>query len=187
MAAKPEYLQSEQCCLFVVDPQERLLASIHEADRVVKNIDRMVELAKVLAIPIIASTQYKKGIGPLVEPLATKLAEVPCPDKFEFGALNNADVRAAVEALPPTVDTLVICGVESHVCIYQTVIGALQKGYKVWVVADGVSSRTKENDRYGRRRMASLGAILAPAEMIIYELLQKAGTPAFKAMLPHVK
>jgi nicotinamidase-related amidase len=180
-------LQANRSCLYVVDPQERLMAHIHEADRVSRNITLMIHLARVCAMPIVANTQYKKGIGPMVEPVAELLEGIPCPDKVEFNGLANAEVRALIDNLPKEVDTMFLCGVESHICIYQTCKGALEAGYRVWVVRDGISSRTPENDRYGQERMRELGAVLAPAEMIIYEILQKAGTPEFKAMLPHLK
>jgi nicotinamidase-related amidase len=187
MNAQPHFLKPEQCCLYVVDPQEKLMAHIHEADRVVRTISLMINLAKVLDLPIIANTQYKKGIGPIVPELKTQLEGVPCPDKLTFNGMANDEVLELIRNLPDTIDTMFICGVESHICIYQTVIGLLQKGYNVTVVTDAVSSRNPVNDRMGQERMAELGAILKPAEMIIYELLQKAGTDAFKAMLPHLK
>lgn len=163
------------------------MAHIHGADLVVKNIRLMIHLAGVLHFPVVANTQYKKGIGPLVPELAELLTGVPCPDKTEFNGLANAGVRQMLADLPSAVDTLLLCGVESHICIYQTAVGALQAGYKIRVVADAVSSRTPDNDRLGQQRMQELGAVLAPAEMIIYELLQQAGTPEFKAMLPYLK
>ena len=187
MKREPSFLRPEQCCLYVVDPQERLMAHIHGKEQVVKNISLMIHLAEVLHIPVIANTQYKKGIGPLVPELAELLADVPCPDKTTFNGLANPEVRQLFDDLPPSVDTLLLCGVESHICIYQTAIGALQAGYNVRVVADGISSRTPDNDRFAKQRLRELGAVVAPAEMIIYELLQKAGTPAFKAMLPYLK
>jgi len=187
MKREPNFLFPEQCCLYVVDPQERLMAHIHGADQVVKNISLMIHLAGVLHIPVIANTQYKKGIGPVVPELVALLEGVPCPDKTEFNGLANPEVRQLFDGLPPSVDTLLLCGVESHICIYQTTMGALQAGYRVRVVADGISSRTPENDRYGKQRLRELGAVLAPAEMIIYELLEKAGTAEFKAMLPYLK
>jgi nicotinamidase-related amidase len=187
MAQEPFFLQSQQCCLYIVDPQERLMAHIHDADRVVKNISLMIHLAQVLKMEIIANTQYVKGIGPVVPELAPLLAGVPCPDKIEFNGLANPDVREMLDRLPPSVDTLLLCGVETHICIYQTALGALRAGYNVRVVADGVSSRTPENHGYGKQRLREIGATLAPAEMIIYELLHKAGTPEFKAMLPYLK
>ena len=187
MKREPSFLLPEQCCLYIVDPQERLMAHIHGADLVLKNISLMIHLAEVMHIPVIANTQYKKGIGPLVPELAELLANVPCPDKTEFNGLANPEVRQMLDDLPPSVDTLLLCGVESHICIYQTAMGALQAGYNVRLVVDGISSRTLANDRYGKQRMRELGAVPAPAEMIIYELLQKAGTPEFKAMLPYLK
>lgn len=184
---KPEFLNAKQCCLYVVDPQEKLMAHIHEADRVTRNIGLMVHLAKVMEIPILANTQYKKGIGPIVPELSELLEGVPCPDKVCFNGIADAEVKQELLKLPDTIDTLLICGVETHICIYQTVIGALQAGYNVWVVADAVSSRTQVNDRLGQERIRQIGAVLAPAEMIIYEFLQRAGTDKFKAMLPYLK
>jgi len=181
------FLQPAQCCLYVVDPQERLMAHIHEAGRVSRNIALMVHLAKTLSMPVIANTQYRKGIGPIVAELAALLAPYPCPDKLEFNALASPAVREELDRLPPEVDTLLLCGVETHICIYQTAVGALDAGYKVQVVADAVSSRTPENDRYGQARLRDMGAVLAPAEMIVYELLGRAGTAPFKAMLPYLK
>lgn len=180
-------LQSNQCCLYVIDPQERLMAHIHEGRRVIANIELMIRLADTLDFPVIANTQYKRGIGPIVEELVPLLADWPCIDKTEFNGLENANVRCMLDKLPSTVDTLLLCGVESHICVYQTALGAMRAGYEVRVVADAVSSRTPENDAYGRERLREVGAVVVPAEMIIYELLQKAGTAAFKVMLPYLK
>ena len=184
---KPAFLRSDQCCLYVVDPQEKLMAHIHEAGRVTQNISLMIHLARTLEFPVFANTQYKKGIGPIVPELAGLLQGVPCPDKVCFNGLGNGDVQKELKNLPHSVDTLLLCGVETHICVYQTAIGALQAGYKVWVVADAVSSRSPVNDHLGQERLREIGAVLAPAEMIIYELLQRAGTDKFKATLPHLK
>ncbi len=163
------------------------MAHIHESRRVINNIDLMIRLADTLEFPIIANTQYKQGIGPIVEELVPLLADWPCIDKTEFNGLENAGVRCMLDKLPTTVDTLLLCGVESHICVYQTAMGAMRAGYKVRVIADAISSRTPENDAYAKERLRDIGVVVVPAEMIIYELLQKAGTPAFKAMLPYLK
>ena len=163
------------------------MAHIHQADRVTRNISLMVNLATTLKFSILANTQYKKGIGPIVSELAALLEDVPCPDKMTFCGLSDSGVQEELKRLPVAVDTLLVCGVETHICIYQTVVGALQAGYNVWVVADAVSSRLPVNDQLGQQRMRDLGAVLAPAELIIYELLQRAGTEQFKNMLPHLK
>ena len=187
MKKEQSFLGPGQCCLFVVDPQERLMVHIHGADRVITNITLMIRLAEVFSLPVLCCTQYKKGIGPIVPELAQLLTGAPCPDKLHFNALANPDVRQKLDNLPPEIDTLLLCGVETHICIYQTAMGALQAGYRVRGIVDAVSSRTPENDRFGRRRLGELGVVLAPAEMIIYELLQQAGTSEFKAMLPFLK
>jgi nicotinamidase-related amidase len=184
---KPAFLRREQCCLYVIDPQEKLMAHIHEAERVVRNTCLVIRLAQTLGMPILVNTQYKKGIGPLVPAIADLLAGLPCPDKVCFNGLADPGVQHEVQALPEAVDTLLLCGVETHICVYQTAVGALQTGFKVRVVADAISSRSPVNDSLGQLRLRELGAVLAPAEMIIYELLQRAGTEAFKAMLPYLK
>ena len=163
------------------------MAHIHEAGRVVKNISLMIHLARTFSLPVLANTQYKKGIGPIVPELADLLTDVPCPDKIEFNGLANAEVCRELNKLDPAVDTLILCGVETHICIYQTAMGAIAAGYKVWIVADGVSSRTPENNFFGQNRLGEIGAVLAPAEMLVYEFLQQAGTTEFKTMLPYLK
>jgi len=184
---KPAFLRANQCCLYVVDPQEKLMAHIHDADRVSRNIALMIHLARTMDFPLLANTQCKNGIGPIVSQLEELLDGVPCPDKICFNGLADVRVKQELKKLPDAVDTLLVCGVETHICIYQTAVGALQEGYSVWVVADAVSSRSPVNDRLGQQRLRDLGAVLAPAEMIIYELLQRAGTDKFKAMLPYLK
>ena len=162
------------------------MAHIHEAERVVANISRLIHCAKLLNMPILANTQYKKGLGPYVPELETMMAGIPRPDKTEFNALANPETRALIIRLPESVTTLILVGVETHICIYQTAMGAMEQGLVPWVVADAVSSRTKVNYEFGLSRLNAAGAVVGPAEMIIYELLGRAGTPEFKAMLPHV-
>ena len=181
------FLEAQRCCLYIIDPQERLMAHIHGADRVTANIRLMVHLARVFSLPILANTQYRRGIGPIVSEVAELLDGVPCPDKVEFNGLANPAVRKELDRLDPAVDTLLLCGVETHICVYQTGRAALDAGYRVQVVADAVSSRTPDNHAHGLRRLGECGAVVAPAEMIVYELLGRAGTDRFKAMLPHLK
>ena len=179
-------LRPVNCCLHIIDPQQSLMAHIHEADRVIANISRLIECARILKTPILANTQYKKGLGPYVPELDEMMAGIPRPDKTEFNALANMETLALINGLPNSVTTLILAGVETHICIYQTAMGALERGLTPWVVADGVSSRSKANHELGLARLTAAGAIVGPAEMIIYELLGRAGTPEFKAMLPYV-
>jgi len=180
-------LTPQRCCLVLVDPQERLMAAIYEADRVISNSVLLIHCAKTLAIPILATTQYKKGLGPFVPELDELLTDVPCTDKVEFNGLANVSVNTMFNSLPKSVDTLLLAGAEAHICIFQTAMGALQAGYHPWIVADAVSSRDKRNAELALNRMQALGMAVGPTEMAVYELLHKAGSPAFKAMLPHLK
>ena len=180
-------LTPQRSCLVLVDPQERLMAAIYEADRVISNSVLLIHCARTLAIPILATTQYKKGLGPFVPELDELLTDVPCTDKVEFNGLANVSVNTMFNSLPKSVDTLLLAGAEAHICIFQTAMGALQAGYRPWIVADAVSSRDKRNAELALSRMQALGMAVGPTEMAVYELLHKAGSPAFKAMLPHLK
>lgn len=179
-------LQPKQCCLHIIDPQQSLMNHVYEAERVVANISRLIHCARILNVPILANTQYKKGLGPYVPELEEMMGAIPRPDKVEFNALVNLETRALIKQLPESVCALILVGVETHICIYQTAMGAMEQGLIPWVVADAVSSRTRANHELGLARLAAAGAVVGPAEMIIYELLGRAGTPEFKAMLPHV-
>jgi nicotinamidase-related amidase len=182
-----DMLTPKRCCLMIVDPQEKLMAAIFEADRVVRNTKLLIHCARTLDMPILTTTQYRKGLGPYVPELEELLADVPCIDKVEFNAFANPDVSSAALNLPKSVDTVLLAGAEAHICIFQTAMGAMKAGYQPWIAADAVSSRDGRNAELALKRMQGLGMTVGPTEMAIYELLYKAGSPAFKAMLPHLK
>ncbi len=179
-------LQIENCYLHIIDPQERLMSQIYEADRVVNTIKKMVHCVQILGLRIIANTQYKKGLGLYVPELEALMNGVPRADKTEFNAVANAETKALISDLPTAINTAILVGVETHICIYQTALGLLDKGITPWIVVDGVSSRSEINSNLGLARLQTIGAVVGPAEMIIYELLGKAGTEEFKAVLPHI-
>jgi len=181
------YLNPSQCALLVIDAQERLMPVIDERDRVVKNSVLLIKTAKTLNIPIVPTTQYVDKIGKLLPEITEELGPLTPTDKMEFSCFNNDDVITVINSLDSDIDTLIVCGVETHICIYQTVVGALIHGFSVWVPADAVSSRTKENYQTGLDRIREIGGIIANTELVIYELLQRAGTPEFKQLLPFLK
>jgi nicotinamidase-related amidase len=180
------YLTPKQCALLVVDIQEVLMRVINQRDMVIKNADLLIKAANTLRIPIIATSQYAARIGKFPPELSAELADQPL-DKMEFGCFNNEKISAAINNLGPDVDTLIICGVETHICIYQTVVGGLMAGYKIMVPADAVSSRSVANHQSGLNRIREIGGQIVNTEMVIYELLQRAGTPQFKELLPFLK
>ncbi len=180
------FLAPENCCLQIIDVQESLMAKIDGADQVAATTGFMIECARILEIPIFGNTQYKKGLGPYVASVESLVGGLSIFDKVEFNGLENKETAMFIEGLPATVDTMILVGVETHICIYQTAKGLLDRGFSVWVVSDGVSSRTGAMHLQGLDRIKSLGGIVGPAEMLIYELLGKAGTPKFKEVLPHI-
>ena len=182
-----KYLSPSHCALMIIDLQERLMPVIAGREQVVKNAVLLLKAAKAMTMPILATTQYVARIGELLPEIKTELNGVASIDKMEFGGFNNQAVKKAAEHLPNEIDTLILCGVETHICIYQTAIGAILGGYKVWVPADAVSSRVRHNHRTGINRIREIGGIVANTELIIYELLHKAGTPEFKELLPFLK
>ncbi|MFO8239976.1 MAG: isochorismatase family protein [Dissulfuribacterales bacterium] len=182
-----DILNPKRCCLLVIDPQENLMKVIHKADRVISNIALMIHCAKAMEIPIVATTQYQKGLGPFVPELAELLADNTCVDKIEFNSLANDKVKQFMVDLPAAVDTLILVGVEAHICVYQTAVCANKMGYRPWIVADAISSRKGRNAKLALSRMETIGASVGPAEMAVYELLERAGTPMFKAMLPYLR
>jgi nicotinamidase-related amidase len=179
-------LQAEQCALLVIDIQEKLLPPIFERERVVRNSQLLLRLAGILDIPVVATTQYTKGLGNTVPEVASLLPEAAM-DKLTFSCFGDDTFCSVLKKLPGKRTTALICGMESHICVAQTALGALREGYVVHIASDAVSSRTEWNWQIGLERTRAAGAVITSTEMIIYELLGESGTAAFKAMLKHLK
>lgn len=179
-------LEAEKSALVVVDIQEKLLPPIFEKERLVRNSQLLLRLARIIDLPVLATTQYAKGLGPTVPEIASLLrGEVA--DKTAFSCFGSDQFCTAVNKLPGDRNTLIVCGMETHICVLQTVLGALNQGFLVHVASDAVSSRTEWNWNIGLRRMEAAGALISSTETIIYELLRGSGTPAFKEMLQYLK
>ena len=180
-------LEARHCALAVVDIQEKLLPPIFQKERMVRNSQLLIRLAKILDLPVLLSTQYSKGLGATIPEIASLLPEETPLEKNEFGCFNNDSYCARVKSLPGDRNTLLLCGMESHICVMQTALGAMNCGYIVHVAADAVSSRTEFNWQIGLERMRAAGAVISSTEMMIYELLRTSGGPAFKEMLKYLK
>lgn len=185
MARRP--LDPDQCALVVVDIQEKLLPPIWEKDRLIRNTQLLIRLASILKIPALVTTQYTKGLGNTVPEIATLLPDTPAIDKLMFSCFGSDDFCNLLKRLPGQRTTLLLCGMETHICVMQTALGALREGYLVHVAADAVSSRTELNWQIGLNRMQAAGAILSSTEMMIYELLRQSSGSAFKELLPYLK
>ncbi len=179
-------LQPEQCALVVVDIQEKLLPPIFEKERLIRNAQLLLRLAGILRLPVMAATQYTKGLGPVVPEIASLLPSQAF-DKLEFNCFGSEGFCDAMKSLPKDRNTLLLCGMETHICVMQTALDALSRGYLVHVASDAVGSRAEWNWKIGLHRMEAAGAVISSTEMIIYELLRNSGTAAFKEMLKHLK
>ena len=180
-------LETDLCALVVVDIQEKLLPPIFNKDQLVRNAQLLVRLAGILSIPVLLTTQYSKGLGSTVPEIASLLDGTKAIDKLEFGCFGSNLFRSALKALPGARNTVLLCGMETHICVMQTALGALNEGYLVHVASDAVGSRAEWNWKIGLDRMRDAGAVISSTEMMMYELLRCSGTPAFKELLPHLK
>jgi nicotinamidase-related amidase len=175
-------LNPEECALIVIDMQERLLPAIFEKERVLKNSQLLIRAAGILNVPTIATTQYAKGLGDTVSEVKSLLSNEAI-DKQMFSCFGSGVFCSVLKRLPGRRSTVLLCGMESHICVAQTALAALREGYLVHVASDAVSSRTEWNWKVGLDRMRAAGAVISSAEMITYELLRSSGTEDFKNML----
>lgn len=165
--------------LVVIDMQERLLRAIHEGEGVLNEVSKLIKAAHVLDVPVILTEQKKLG------KTVADLPQLPPPiEKVSFDCFLNDDFVDQLESLGR--GTIIFAGVEAHICVAQTAIHALE-GYGVHLVANGTSSRNPEDARLGVKRCRDEGVTITSTEMVIYELLQKAGTEEFTRILPLVK
>ena len=180
-------LEAGQCALIIIDIQEKLLPPIFQKEQLVRNSQLLIRLAGILKLPTLRSTQYAKGLGNTVPEIASLLPDTSPVDKQMFSCLGSEVFCSMLKRLPGNRNTVLLCGMESHICVAQTALAALREGYLVHVASDAVSSRTEWNWKIGLDRMKSAGAVISSTEMIIYELLRSSGAPAFKEMLAYLK
>jgi len=185
LARRP--LEADQCALVVIDIQEKLLPPIFQKDQLVRNAQLLIRAAGILKIPALVSTQYAKGLGTTVPEVASLLPGTEAIDKTLFSCFGSDVFCSMLKRLPGQRTTLLLCGMESHICVTQTALAALREGYLVHVASDAVSSRTEWNWRVGLDRMRNAGAIISSTEMMIYELMRSSSSAAFKELLPHLK
>lgn len=181
----------EAACLVVVDVQEALVRAM-PADTmaaVTRNLRILAAAARTLHLPVLLTEQYPKGLGRTIAPVAEALAEggrPPVPiEKTDFGCAGVPAFRDALKATGRS--TVVLTGVEAHVCVLQTALGLLADGYLVHVPTDAVCSRTAANRQIGLDLMARAGAVVTSTETVVFQLLGRAGTPEFKALAPLLK
>ncbi|MCA9236295.1 MAG: hydrolase [Planctomycetales bacterium] len=173
----PELLTADASLLLLVDLQERLLGVQPRAGEIVWNSRRLLDAASALGVRTAATEQYPEKLGATVPELRERLAEAPLT-KLEFSAAGCDELWAA---LPDAgIDRVVVCGIESHVCVSQTVLDLLAAAYRVYVPVDAAGSRFASDHETALRRLEGAGAVLTTTEAVMFEWCQSAAAPAFK-------
>jgi nicotinamidase-related amidase len=180
-------LKRDATGLVVVDIQERLLPAMFEPERVTLNAVRLAKGAAILGVPVFATEQYRKGLGATVAEVAAAIPRFAPMEKLAFSACGAPAFLAALRAGDAPISSVLLCGIEAHVCVTQTCLDLLEQDVRVFVAADAISSRTAENARLGLERMRDAGAIIVSTEMALFEWLEQAGTEEFRQILSLVK
>lgn len=188
-------LKKEDAVLVGIDFQERLMPAMRDREEVEEASIKLVKGCRIMDVPVIMTQQYTKGLGAtiadmenaLMAPLSEDVGEaefIPV-EKTSFSAMGEPDFVERLKALKRK--TVIIAGVEAHVCVQQTVIDLIESGYTVFVACDCISSRNKADKKHSQRRMESAGAINTTMESILFELCGGAKQPGFKQISALVK
>jgi nicotinamidase-related amidase len=179
-----ELLSRSASRLLIVDVQEKLVPLISNADRMLTNCRRLIDGAKILGVPVFATEQYPKGLGHTVPEIRTTLEAVP--EKLLFSCAEILNWGTAAEQTDDRFQ-VVVAGIESHVCVLQTVLDLLAQGYQIYVPADAVGSRGELDRTIALDRMASSGATITTTESVLFEWCERSGTPEFKQISQLIK
>ncbi|CZG70305.1 TPA: isochorismatase family protein [Legionella pneumophila] len=166
--------------LVLIDVQEKLTPAILNLDLFLARCEWLLKLARKLDVPVLASEQYPKGLGRTVSPLSSYINQEECIEKIHFSCVQEPQYINLLKGYDKS--QLILIGIEAHVCVLQTAIEMKGYGFDVFVVVDGVSSRSEFDLKYGLKRMKQNGVHLITAEMVLFEWLKQAGTPEFKAI-----
>lgn len=173
-------LNKKDSILLLIDVQEKLVPYVLHTDYFVNRCEWLLKLAAKMQVPVLASEQYPKGLGPTIEPLNAYLTQQDCIDKVYFSCMQEPNFVHRLSEHRK--NQLILFGIEAHVCVLQTALEMKNAGFDVFVVVDAVSSRSELDLKYGLKRMKQDGIHLITAEMIFFEWLRHSALPDFKAL-----
>lgn len=176
----PNFISTGDTVLVIIDVQEKLFRAIYEKEQMLDSLLRLIQGARVLEIPIIMTEQYPKGLGTTLPEIIDLLPDIKRLPKTVFSCYRDSDFRQELKVLSR--NQILLAGIETHVCVYQTAIDLIKTGYSVHIATDCVSSRTAENKALGMQRVSGAGAKLTSMEMVLFEFLQVAEGERFKAV-----
>jgi nicotinamidase-related amidase len=178
-------LKVENTALVMIDIQGKLLNVMFEKDALLENAQRLIKGIQLLGVPIIVTEQNPKGLGPTHPDLSRLFPDTPALPKFCFSCAQDKGFIEAFSNLNR--GQVLICGIESHICVYQTALELLNNGYEVQIITDVVSSRSAKNKEIALSRLQAEGAKLTTVEMVLFELLSTAESPNFKEISRIIK
>jgi nicotinamidase-related amidase len=185
-AGRPDMRINRELSLgLIIDIQEKLFPHMDQHEVLLRRCAILIEGIKVLDIPLVLTEQYPKGLGATVPEISALYGQKPVIEKIAFSCCDEPALMQ--HAFLQSRNTVIICGIEAHVCVLQTVIDLLEAGYQVVVVEDCISSRKPEDKRVAVERMRAEGAVISTSESILLELARVAGTEEFKAISRLIK
>ena len=185
MTRHPDLLRPGRTALMVIDIQERLVRVMPRREQLVARAARLVEAAQLLDVPVVITEQVPEKLGPIIPELAAALEKLPRISKVAFSCCGEPEVVRALRGTDAT--AIVLCGVETHVCVQQTALDLLVHGFRAYVCVDAVCSRYDIDHETALARMRGAGVILTTTESVLFELLQSADHEQFRALQKLVK
>ncbi|MFA5073739.1 MAG: isochorismatase family protein [Nitrospirota bacterium] len=185
MSVKKYFLDENNAVLLIIDVQERLVPAMPKKELVIKNSLHLIELATMMNIPIIVTEQYPKGLGKTVSEIQSALPQYQPIEKKTFCCCREPEFQHRLQTLSGR--TLIVAGMETHICVLQTVLSLLDQGLVTHVVQDAACSRSEENEKTGIEFMRDAGAVITCTETVLFQFLKTAGTEAFKKISQRIK
>ena len=179
------FLNPNDSTLVIIDIQDRLASVMEVRDEVIKNCQHLIELSKLFNIPIVLTEKYPKGLGSTVQEIKESLLDYKPIEKIAFSCCREPKFLEEVKRIGKK--SIILTGMETHICVLQTCLDLLKEGYYVHVVQDAVCSREKKNWEIGIEFMRDAGAVITCTEIVLFQMLKLAGTEEFKAISKRIK
>lgn len=175
----------EASAALIIDIQEKLFPAMAESEKLLQNCLKLIDGLQVLSVPLIVTQQYTKGLGPTLPSVVSGINEFHCYEKISFSCLDEPNIKEAIDSLNK--HFVILCGIETHVCVLQTCLDLLELGCKPVVVEDCVTSRNLNDKMIAIERMRQEGALVTTFESLLFELTRVAGSEVFKKISGIVK
>jgi len=185
MKKSDNLLQKEKSALLIIDIQEKILPVIWESQRVIDNTLKLINGFNILNVPVYYTEQYAKGLGHTELKIKSALENIQPINKMTFSCCGNDNLL--IDLKQNSIENIVVCGVESHVCVLQSALDLIANGFHVHIASDAVSSRRKFDFEIALRRMEKNGAHISLTESILFEMLNVCGTDEFKMISKIIK